>query len=278
VIASYLRQLGIHCIKYLDDFGFALPARASPGEHQKAMWRVWAVFYFAGYTMARDKSMVTASTSMTLLGFGLDSVKQCYFVPEKKLADLLEMVHVVVKRNGSRVSVPTLQSLVGKAQSMALAVPPISIFLRSSYAALSEAARTDAVWVTLSSEAAADLEAFEDLRSWQRLSLWPAEQHIRLDLGSVVRLETDASMTGWGAVLYKDTDFRTAEGLFGDEFEGIPIHIKEMWAAEGALESFASEVEGYCIDLYTDNTVVQHALLRGSSRVPELQAFAKRCL
>jgi hypothetical protein len=51
-----------------------------------------------------------------------------------------------------------------------------------------------------------------------------------------------------------------------------------MWAAQRALVVLAGDIDGYCIDLYTDNTVVQHALLRGSLIVPELQEFAKQLL
>jgi hypothetical protein len=40
---------------------------------------VWAEFYFAGYTNAHDKSMVRVERLMTLLGFGLDAVRQQIF-------------------------------------------------------------------------------------------------------------------------------------------------------------------------------------------------------
>jgi hypothetical protein len=278
VVAAWIRQMGIHCIKYLDDFGFALSAGAHVTTRRRTMWKVWAIFYFAGYTLARDKSMMEADRVMSLLGFGLDSVRQCYFVPEKKLSDMLDLVRDVTAKGRCGVSVLALQSLVGKAQSMSLAVPPISIFLRSSYAALSRASKSDQLTVRLDEETILDLQALENLKDWQRLSLWPAEQHIRLDLGKTVRMETDASMTGWGAVMYKGTEFRTADGVFASMFEETPIHIKEMWAAQRALLAFAEQLRGYCIDLYTDNTVVQHTLLRGSSKVPELQAFAKELL
>jgi hypothetical protein len=87
----------------------------------------------------------------------------------------------------------------------------------------------------------------------------------------VVHLETDASMVGWGAVMYKGTEFKMWEGTFGGVFDKVPIHIKEMWAVQRALEALAGDINGYCIDLYTDNMVVQHALLRGSLVVPDWQ-------
>lgn len=198
VVASFIRQLDLHCIRYLDDFGFALPAKALPHERHHAIWKVWAIFYFAGYTLARDKSMTAASQVMTLLGFGLDSVRQCYFVPQKKLDDILALVQDVTSKARTGVSVLALQSLVGKVQSLALAVPPVSIFLRSSHAELSRAARSCCSTVRLSEETTLDLLALRDLQRWQRLSLWPAEQHIRMDLGKVVRLETDASRLAGG--------------------------------------------------------------------------------
>jgi hypothetical protein len=121
VLASWFHRMKLHCI---NNFGFALPARTPPAERHVTIWKVWAVFYFAGFTNARDKSMVWAERVMALLGFSLDAIKQQYFVPERKVFDLLEPIHDVVARGagGRGASVLALQSLVGKAQSMSLAV------------------------------------------------------------------------------------------------------------------------------------------------------------
>jgi hypothetical protein len=156
-----------------------------------------------------------------------------YFVPEWKVLDLLELVRDVVAwcAGGKGASVLALQSLVGKVQSTSSAVPLVTIFLQLSYAALSNVVRSDCSFVQLDAETMLDLKALYELQSWSRLSSWPAEKHVRLDLGKVVRLETDASIVGWGVVMYTGTEFKMWESMFGVEFYTVPIHIKEMWDA-----------------------------------------------
>lgn len=73
IVATYLRMCGVHLIFYLDDFGFAFSGRLSERERHWELWRVWAIMYFAGYCVARDKSMLVSQRTMTLLGFGIDT-------------------------------------------------------------------------------------------------------------------------------------------------------------------------------------------------------------
>ena len=81
---------------------------------------------------------------MILLGFGIDSVEQRYFVPVEKLAALLELLEAVLAT--TEVPVWNLQSLLGKAQSMSLAVPPVALYLKSSFTLLKQADQTGWSW------------------------------------------------------------------------------------------------------------------------------------
>ena len=86
-----------------------------------------------------------------------------------------------------RVPVILLQRLVGKAQSMSIAAPPVSIFLRSSYDALAAMGRyARSAHVTITQDMRDDLLCLRRLSQWSRLTRWPDDRH------AVLRLATDA--------------------------------------------------------------------------------------
>ena len=110
------------------------------------------------------------------------------------------------------------------------------------------------------------------LRGWEGLSRWPSERHLR------IRMDTDASSTGWGAILYRLADSSVASGVFTAKQMPLRIHIKEMLAVREGLDALGDDVRDCFMDIYTDNTVGEATLVRGSGRVPELQAFAEELL
>jgi ribonuclease HI len=92
---------------------------------------------------------------------------------------------------------------------------------------------------------------------------------------SVLHLFTDASETGWGAVL---------EGPFASSPQGGPwpvatpsgrgfINRLELAAVDRALEALASPLSGHLVHLHLDSQVAL-AVLRRGSRVPHLHALA----
>ena len=95
-------------------------------------------------------------------------------------------------QEGAKVPLYNLQRLVGKAQSLSLAVPPVGIFLKSSYEALALADRNGEYEITIPYVVHADLRCLRALRSWEIMSSWTQERR------SVFRMETDAAMPAWG--------------------------------------------------------------------------------
>ena len=273
IVATYMRMCGVHLIYYLDDFGFAFSGRLSERERHWELWRIWAIMYFAGYCVARDKSMLIPQRTMTLLGFGIDTHRMRYFVPEGKVSALLELLEMVL--SSRPITVTVLQSLVGKAQAMSLAIPPVSIFLKSSYRLLSLADRNDWRRVYVPRQVKDDLRMLRELRTWFFLSVWPREQHVELSLISTYRVESDASGYGYGGALYLPNATLTCSGRFVGPERDWYIHIKEMYAAKRTLMRYREHLHDCYVDLYTDNEVLLHTMLKGSSTVPELQEFAK---
>lgn len=271
VVSAYLAKLCIHNIHYLDDFGCSVPADTTPLQRRWLIWVVVAVMYLAGYTVSLTKSNLVASTSITLLGFGIDTVACAFFVPEKKVVSLLDLVTEVLGPDSApNLSVPVvkLMSLVGKAQSMALAAPPIPIFLRSSHICLAtHGAHRNTVPISRSMRK--DLKELSQLREWTRLSKWPSEIHARLSLW------TDAALDGWGATLISEKGHLDFSGRFPLLHQPRLIHTKELLAVRYAISAIRNTLKDCFLDIFTDNTIVQNTLLKGNSLDATSRAFAR---
>ena len=90
--------------------------------------------------------------------------------------------------------------------------------------------------------------------------------------GNTATLFTDATLTGWGAVVIFDNDRMLVSGgrFLGDQSVG-DICRKEAWAVDNALESFADALRGISrINLFVDNTSVVAAMRRGMPRADSL--------
>ena len=85
VVASCMRQHGLHCIFYLDDFGFAIPAWVPLALRYQCVAGVLDLMYLAGFTVSIPKSSLHPQHRLLLLGFGIDSHKQRFYVPAVKL-------------------------------------------------------------------------------------------------------------------------------------------------------------------------------------------------
>jgi hypothetical protein len=83
-----------------------------------------------------------------------------------------------------------------------------------------------------------------------------------------MRLETDASGSGWGAGLWSLHGVFTLHGEFSDEELLYDIMVKEELAIVNAVNGLEECLRDCMLDLYTDNEVVWHTVLRGS--VPQL--------
>ncbi len=270
VLASFIRIHGLHCIFYLDDFGFSIPKSVRRQRRYACVAGVLDVMYLAGFTVAIPKSMLHPSHRLLLLGFGIDSHKQRFFVPKKKLEAILALSSSI--SSSHVLSRLALQSFVGKVYSLSLAVPPVAIFMKSLNMALSEAEKSGVNAIRLSEAAREDVRALQALKGWERISTWPSERHMR------VHMETDASGRGWGGALYLESGPLVVSGRFSEEEMPMPIHIKEMWGVKKTLAALGGHIRQCFLDIYTDNTTVEATLLNGASSVPALREFSRDLL
>ena len=272
VVAAYYRSFGLHCIFYLDDFGFSIVWYFSRRQGAEVVWCVLAVMYLAGYFVSRPKCHLCPQSSLELLGFIVDAKAQRFIVPVRKIRAILDAIEDLSV--GAQMDLKALQSLVGKVQALSLAAPPVSIFLQSTYELMkvfdSRLPTRRRTMVTLSVDAVKDMQELQVLRTWNGLSSWRQERHFRL--------ETDASDQGWGAVFFGAERLEVA-GRFREDQLVQPIHVKEAWAVQFALEHFGSAIPACCyLDVFVDNVVVQYSLLRGSSPSAPVRLLARMLL
>lgn len=207
VLAAFFRVHGLHCLVYLDDFGFSIPRAMAPCQRQRVVAFIAATKYMAGYFISRKKCYLHPATQAQLLGFGIDTVRQSFFVPEEKLQSILTLLESTLQARGA---LPRhLQSLVGKLQALSVAVPAVSLFLRPAYDQLAEWERNGGVLsspIRLTPETRQCLYQLFGLRDWSRFLSWKLERHFKLF--------TDACTTGWGGELQLDSGPVIRKGVF----------------------------------------------------------------
>lgn len=142
--SGYLRAQGVPCSLYIDDRlngeiftstrpWSVLPAYRQPEYRFKAalvaIFCVLSVLVDLGYTIGLSKSVLFPTTVVEYLGLLVDSTKQSFLVPKRKIvswAALREQILACKKY----VNIKTLQRFQGKCTSFSLAVPPAKLFIR----------------------------------------------------------------------------------------------------------------------------------------------------
>lgn len=158
-VSSYFRRLGVPCSLYIDDrlngelFTPTDPWAVTPSIRSDAFRKLAAtaaIFIVLswlvdlGYTIGIAKSMLYRVQSLQYLGLILDSVKQAFLLPERKItswATLRESILACKKI----VAVKSLQRFQGKCISFSLAVPGAKLFIRAISAAIASAQGNDQV-------------------------------------------------------------------------------------------------------------------------------------
>ena len=271
VLAAYMRRKGVNTLVFLDDFGFSMAGEVGERGRNRLVYLVMGLQYLAGFVVNLGKSQLALSTRLLLLGFGLDSVLELFLVPDKKLQPILQLLREALGAEEMRLR--KLQSLVGKLQSLVLAVPCVGTFLVAAFRAMSAAEAAGWAKVKVSVFMREDFEDLLLLESWSGLSRWPSERHAR------VRLEADASSAAWGGVLWSGGEVFTTGGAFEEGWAAKNIMQKEAAATVRTLRELGKHIEGGAVvDVYCDNRAVECTLLKGKLWFEEMRGYARELL
>ena len=283
VLSAYLRNRGIHCISYLDDFAVAISAKWPSRRQRGVNWAVPALHYLAGYTIGWAKCSLRPRTHLQLLGFIVDSKAMSFrMLPEKREARTAALKVLACARE---VSESWLRSEVGRFTHLSLASPTIPAFLRSFHEALSaHDARRRAAGrgrrsyasshpITVSEDMRQDAAALAELLSDVDLIVrWPDERH------SSIRLDTDASTQAWGAQIFPEgaESALVTQNTFPPELVDEHITFKELYAVVVAIETFEDHVKNSFVDVHTDNTATEAAVAKFRTRSAAMRPLLQR--
>ena len=259
-VVSFWRSKGLRLLPYLDDFLFLSSTIQEAGANRNL---VENTLNCLGLQRNVAKGQWDPVTSLVHLGVGIDTTSTTFFVPEDKLLILKASARSILSYACSHrrwVQGPKLQSFLGFAQSLRVAVPLTNTNLRSMYDCMAQQQGTSRDF-KLSNQALRDLRWYVDIP--------PTETRFRIVPPQASRtVATDASGFGWGAVL----DGSLTSRGFWDQTQMLEhINVKELSAVCNALKYFHRPLRGTpAIHVFTDNMVVRACLLRGSSRSARL--------
>ena len=271
-MSHHVRSKGIPCSLYIDDRHngqLACPSTISPlSGYDLALAAIFYVCYLVvslGYFIGLDKSILEPSQQVPYLGFTSDSRKQAFtLLPHKKEKFLLFVRDIL---NQKAVELVTLQKLAGKCISMALAVPGARLFTNEINLAISKAARTSRP-LPLSPSLRAEIEHWLFLESWDGYLPWLSEFH------SHIHLCTDSSSFAWGGVLSPGTLSVSSADYWPNSIVPQDIATKEALALANVLQSFASQISGSWVDVFTDSqALIQSWEKQGSRSKPLFDAL-----
>jgi len=265
-LMAALRARGVRVVIYIDD---ALILARSPAESMLHTRWLLELLAMMGFLVNWPKSSIMPTQSIEFLGFRVNSTLMQVSLPANKLASLR---HRVAQALAAPPTMPlrALASIVGSLNATALAVLPSRLrtraLLRDKITALHTAGGTWTGTVSLSPEAIEELRWWRDsLERWNGRSMIPTEPELAV--------YTDASDTGWGAVL----GTATASGFWSHAQEALHINEKELLAIELGLRSFLDKLRDRTVLLRVDNTVaVTYVNHQGGTHSPNLSRVAQR--
>jgi len=247
-VFSQLRREGMICSYYIDD---SIYVGSKADILRSGSDRAKGLLTSLGFVVNEKKSSLEPSTRITHLGFIIDSVQMKLFLPEEKVSRLRAACASLLK--AETVSLRHLASVIGLMVSSFLAVRFGQLHYRhlellktdgltafgsfDHHIRLSETAKEDLHW-WLQNTGSSNGRTFKDI----------------LDLGDYhYDMYTDASMKGWGAVLYRNGQLiQRCGGRWSSLEAQNHINLLELKAIQLALLACAGLLsESVCI--HSDN-------------------------
>ena len=202
-----------------------------------AIYCILSLLVDLGYTIGITTSVLYQTTSVEYLGLTVDSLKQAFIVPRRKIEAL-----AVLRKNilGCKkyTNVKTLQRFQVKCISLSLAVPVAKLFIQEMSHAFASADSNGRVSLTPALKE--ELSYWQFLDSWQDWLPWRDEKHVRLSLSS------DASGFRWGCLSPSRND---QERL-------LNISTRETLALVNALKALLSDIRDCRVDALVDSKVL----------------------
>ena len=263
---SHLREKGYLIVGYLDDFW---TQGKTMGKCRDSLIAAIQLLQRLGFTIHVDKSQLQPKTTITFLGFVINSVSMTVTLTDEKKSKLLKLIEEVLAKN--LVKIRTVASLIGNMVSSF----PASLYGPLYYRTI-ECDKNFAL-----KQNKGNFEKMMELSSQSRDEiLW--WKHNVPNMNAPIQwppiskeLSTDASgKNGWGASL---VGTEPIGGTWTEDQLDIHINVKEMLAILYALRSFADQLKGHHVCVLCDNTTAVQVLNKmGTTRSPQCNDMAKQ--
>ena len=263
-LITLLRSWGIRIIIYLDDMLILAKTREEASQHLEVLLFLLEAL---GFIVNREKSHLNPAQTLEFLGLLVDSQGLQLKLPGEKMKQIRkEAMQLLAKES---VSARQLSQFLGKlnAASQAMLVAPLfyRALQKDLQIALTQGAQNYEHLMILSRDAK------EDLDWWQHhLTYWNGRTVIQRQ--AQVRIQSDASLTGWGAVC----DRVSTGGTWSIQEKTMHINCLELLAADLAMKAFLKERRGISVLLQLDNsTAVAYINNLGGTVSSALTSLAK---
>ena len=237
-VVSYLRNCGIRCILYVDDFLLLGPKETLPLDIELVVDTLMDL----GFKINYEKSCLIPSDTIEYLGLTIenrDDGVPVLKVPNSKINKLRKDIKRVLKQK--YISARLLSKIAGQCNFICKAVLPGKLMLRGVY-------RLIKCKVNWESKLELDSCAIKDLEWWYNsLETWNGKTILPSEIDG--QLVTDASQIGWGGHYGK----QITQGFWDQTMSQKHSNIREMMAVLLSLRAFAPHLRNKTVQILSDN-------------------------
>ncbi|KAK6166999.1 hypothetical protein SNE40_022182 [Patella caerulea] len=269
-VASYLRQLQVNNIVYIDDRlieQVSISNMSPKRQAEIAIYMVCQVVVRLGYCIGLTKSELSPVNCIIYLGMWVDACNQTFRLTESKKSKFCYLREEILSHK--EVNLLSLQRFSGKCMSFVLAIPGAKLFVSECFRCISLIGQSGCDKIRISQELRNELEFWRFLDNWNGSHPWKPEYHCTLNLSS------DSSDYGWGAKF----TFKGGSSVIHDYWDAsildAPIAVKEAKALYLAVKGLKDKVKNCRLDVCVDNKVLIYCWNNQMCRSPILTNVLK---
>jgi len=254
---------GMRVMAYMDNFIIISHSHQQALEHTTHTLRT---LNHLGWQVNFEKPNLMPSQSKEFLGLLVNTTGPPSFkVPPRKSQELQHNIDCLLRlfRQQGQVPVWKLAAVIGQGVALTKAILPAKLLLRNAYHNIAQRANWNSL-VPLSAATILDLEDWRHgLSTWNRrlANLQPCN----------VLLNTEASLTGWGASLGATSSSLTHTSVgWWPPSKQRHINVLKITAVHNALKSFLLLIQGKAVWICCDNIATMAHLNHMGGRSPPM--------
>jgi hypothetical protein len=281
VLLRFMRSFGVRGTNCIDDNLWAAP----PSEMPEVILMVRLLFGRCGWNF-NEKCVWTASEVALYNGMWIDAKLWEIRATDEKIELTRKLAWTLwfTMRDGKEVSVLALQQLAGRLQSLKLALEGVAVWTRGIYATIKRGLQTGGGKYV---RVMADEECMNDTAFWTHrlgkqngLPICDRGVEVEVKMG-VIKLSTDASDVGWGAVCEGGGVAKArVHGVLpyeasGDIVVGESSTMREITGVILAAKALLDRLTGQRVRIIMDSYPAIRNLIKGGGKVALLAQLVK---